>query len=145
MIEQKIRTISEALARGIDRRDFLRRSGTAVAASMTALVLGPLLANSSSKASAGSLVPATPNCAPPGPYCNLDGVSQPTACRGGNCYQHKSGGIVYACQVYYAFYAQGCWTSSGSGGYWTCCDCTCGGGGSCGCAQFNPGGNPTPM
>jgi hypothetical protein len=146
MLEQKIRNFSESLARGIDRRAFLRRSGGAVAASISALVLGPLLANSPSRASAGTLLPNTPNCAPPGPYCNLEGGSppQPDACRGAECFQHNPGSGVVACHVYYAFYQVGCWTSGGSGGYWTCCDCQCNGGSTCGCAQFHPTNAPIP-
>jgi hypothetical protein len=144
MLEQRIRIISEGLARSIDRRAFLRRTGSAVASGMAALALGSVLTNNPSKANAGALVPSPPSCSPPGPYCNVNGVAT-DGCRGGHCYQHKSGGTTYACQVYYTYYQQGCWTTYVSGGYWTCCDCQCGGGGTCGCAQFNPGGNPNPL
>jgi hypothetical protein len=138
MLEQKIRFVSEALARGTNRRVFLQRTGGAVVTGITALMLGPLLSKETSTAKAGTLIPSVPNCAPPGPYCNYEGNNppQPDSCHGAHCYQHRSGGQIVACHVYYAFYQVGCWTASGTGGMWTCCDCQCTGGATCGCAQF---------
>jgi hypothetical protein len=145
MIDQKIRVLSEALARGMNRRSFVQRASGAVASGIAALMLGPALANRTDTASAGPLVPAAPQCAPPGPYCNTDGVNLPTGCRGGGCFEHKSGGTVYQCVVVYNWYTTGCWTSAQGGGYWTCCDCNCGGGGFCGCASYNPGSQVNPL
>jgi hypothetical protein len=72
-------------------------------------------------------------------------VNQPNGCRGGHCYQHRSGGVIVTCSLYYTFYATGCWTSAntdGRGGYWTCCDCECFNSSgtrvaACGCAQLS--------
>jgi len=146
MLEQKIKVASEALARGINRRSFLQKAGGAVVGGVTAMVMGPMLGKGATTAYAKSIVPSTPNCAPPGPYCNYEGNNppQPDACHGAHCFQHMSGGQVRACHVYYAFYPAGCWTSSGSGGFWTCCDCQCDGGSTCGCAQFSGTPAPTP-
>ena len=145
MLEHKIRVISEGLARAMDRRAFLKRAGSAIAGGLAALTLGPALARAGVKA--GSGISGSPQCVPPGPYCNI-GSGILSGCRGGHCYQHVSGGFTLACKVYYAFYGTGCWTTAVSGGNWVCCDCQCtdglGHNANCGCAQFNPGGDPSP-
>lgn len=144
MIEQKVKLVSEWLARAVDRRVFLRRMGGGVVAGVAALVMGPVLARSGMSTASASKSLSSPNisCAPPGPYCN-NGSGDLSGCRGGHCYQHQGG----ACEIWYAFYTTGCWTTAVSGGYWTCCDCTCTTG-SCGCASFNPSvtpsNNPSP-
>jgi hypothetical protein len=144
MIDQKIRVLSEALARAVDRRSFVKRAGGAVVAGIATIVLKPTLASAgaSANASAGPAlageIPAI-SCAPPGPYCNTGGGDL-SGCRGGHCFAH--GTVANACHVYYAFYATGCWSTVSGGGYWTCCDCQCNNGNTCGCAQFNPGGDP---
>jgi hypothetical protein len=142
MLEQRIKVASEALARAMDRRTFLRRTGGTVVSGVTALALGSLLRSSTALAAANApIVPEVPNCAPPGPYCNT-GAGALSGCHGAHCFQHLSG-TVQPCHVYYAFYQVGCWTSSGTGGFWTCCDCQCNGGSTCGCAQFTA--TPAPL
>lgn len=54
MIDQKIRVLSEVLAREVDRRSFLKRAGGAVVAGIATLVLKPTLA------SAGQALTRTP-------------------------------------------------------------------------------------
>lgn len=146
MVGQKIRVVSETLARTMDRRGFLRRTGTTVVGGLMALAAGQALGGTSSaRYIRQPKFPAVPSCTPPGPYCNLDGNGQdPNGCHGARCFQHLSGGTVYACRVYYTYYPQGCWTRAIDGGYWTCCDCECGGGGTCGCAQFSLDPQPNP-
>jgi hypothetical protein len=140
MLEQRIRVISEALARTVDRRAFLKQAGGVVVSGVTALALGSLMPSHTARAAAqaGPHVPNVPQCAPPGPYCNYEGGSppQPDSCHGAHCYQHLSGGQVQMCHVYYAFYQVGCWSTQSGGGYWTCCDCQCANGSTCGCAEF---------
>jgi hypothetical protein len=150
MFEQKIRIWSEALARDINRRDFLRRAGTVIVAGVSSLALGPVLSNRAREASAGPIVPAI-SCSPPGPYCNTGG-GDISGCHGGHCFQHISSGQLLACRVYYTYYSTGCWTNpSGSGNnYWTCCDCECFNTGgqrvaTCGCAEYTPGMNPIEL
>ena len=43
MVEDKIKVFSEALARGVDRRTFLRRTGGSIVAGLLLLVMGPML------------------------------------------------------------------------------------------------------
>lgn len=151
MIEYRIRVISEALARGLDRRTFLRRAGGAVVSGIVAVVMGPTLSRTASSVSASPLVPMRARCSPPGPFCNLEGASnsqtsEPTGCRNGHCFQHVTspGGPVLSCVVYYQFYpGTGCWTTIDGNGYWTCCDCDCGGA-HCGCAGFTRAGSANP-
>jgi hypothetical protein len=135
MLEQRIRIISETLARTVSRRSFLGQVGGAVVSGIAALALGPTLNASRAWAAApkgkAPVVPAI-SCAPPGPYCNTGGGNL-SGCHGAHCYQHLSGGQVLSCHVYYAFYQVGCWTSSDG---WTCCDCQCTGGTTCGCAEY---------
>jgi hypothetical protein len=139
MLDQRVRMFSEALARMVNRRIFLQRTGSAVASGVSAIALGSLLTKSTARAAAnGPLVPGVPSCAPPGPYCNTGGGDL-SGCHGGHCYRHLYNGQVLACQIWYCCYAVGCWTTSAQGGFWTCCDCQCGTPmvTSCGCAQFN--------
>lgn len=136
MFDRKIRLISEALARGVDRRGFIKKAGGAVVTGVVALAMGPTLGRNAPKAYASPRVPTVANCAPPGPYCNIDGQGEPNGCRGASCYQHLSGGTIQMCQVFYIYQVTGCWTTISGNGYWTCCDCTCTGGVSCGCAQY---------
>src|SRR6059036_849400 len=143
MLEQTTRIVSENLARNLDRRSFLRRTSEVVFVSMAALAAGrvtPAFATGRQPPQP----PLVPRCAPPGPYCNLNGVNEPNGCHGGSCFQHLNGGTVQQCRVYYAFYQAGCWTTAASGGYWTCCDCQCNNGSTCGCAQFNGSPQPRP-
>ena len=152
MLEHRIRVISEALARETDRRGFIRKVGGAIVTGVAAVVMGPGLGTQLRRASAAPVLPNRARCAPPGPYCNIEGRSggldEPTGCRGAHCYQHRTspGGPLLSCVVYYQFYpTTGCWTTADGAGYWTCCDCTCGGA-TCGCAQFSPiGGLPQPL
>ena len=149
MLEQKIKILSESLARSIDRRKFLKQTGGTLFAGMTALAAGHVLGG---KVSAAERLPASnlPVCNPPGPYCNLDGnIQEPNGCHGGSCYQHRYAGQVLQCRVYYAYYQVGCWTTASGGGYWICCDCECFNTGgqrvaTCGCAQFSSQPLPRP-
>jgi hypothetical protein len=138
MLEQKIRIVSESLARGLDRRQFIQKTGSTVFAG---LIAGGRMPR----------VPNVPQCSPPGPYCNTNGTNEPNGCLnsqpGGpfsaRCFQHKNGGQTLYCRVYYTYYNGGCWTRASNGGYWTCCDCECSvdpGGtrvATCGCAGFS--------
>jgi hypothetical protein len=147
-VDKLARFASEDLARRLDRRSFLRRAGGGAFGFMITLTTGKLFAPQPAAAAGLGPKPAAPplvpSCAPPGPYCNYEGVSpqQPDACHGAHCFQHFSGGQIQQCHVYYAFYSSGCWTTAASGGYWTCCDCQCNNGSTCGCAQFS--GTPVP-
>lgn len=143
MLEQTTRIVSENLARAVDRRTFLKRSSQAAFAGLIALAVGGAFPGKA--AAAGTQPPTpTPNCAPPGPYCN-NGGGILTGCHGAHCFDHLVSGTLYQCWVYYQYYQGGCWTASGSGGYWTCCDCACGNPqvATCGCAQFS--GTPSPV
>jgi len=146
-LDRWARFASEELARTLDRRAFLKRTGSSAFLAVAGLASGRLLGSVAQAAGDGGKRPApwpvapsapmTPNCSPPGPYCNLTGVNQPDGCQGANCYEHLSSGQVVTCTLYYTYYANGCWTSAGSGGFWTCCDCSCSNGTHCGCAQFS--------
>ena len=142
MLEHTTRVVTENLARSINRRSFLRRAGEATFAGMAALAAGKggaVFASSSRKPPQ----PVVPQCAPPGPYCNLNGVNEPNGCHGGSCFQHMSAGQVQQCRYYYIYQA-GCWTTAVTGGYWTCCDCRCDNNSTCGCAQFSTSPAPRP-
>jgi hypothetical protein len=149
MFEQTTRVLSENLARAVNRRTFLKRASQGTFAVMATIAAGHSLSN---RASAMAKSPGTdplvnPQCSPPGPYCNLDGVNNPNGCHGAHCFQHRSNNQVLQCQVYSQYYQAGCWTTAVSGGYWTCCDCACGPSGGaphCGCAQFSAGPIPLP-
>jgi hypothetical protein len=152
MLEKTTRLVSENLARAVNRRSFLKRAGEVTFASVAAIAAGHTatglaLAGVRRQPMDRDVTPSTPpQCAPPGPYCNLNGVNEPNGCRGGACYQHMVGGQVYQCRVYYQWYQAGCWTTPVSGGYWVCCDCECGTPrvASCGCAQFSTAPVPRP-
>lgn len=135
MLDQRIRVASEALARTVDRRKFLKTAGGAIVTGIVALAAGSTL-GPSGKAVAAPRVPNVANCNPPGPYCNIDGQNEPNACRGGSCFQHRSGGQIIDCHLDTMYTITGCWTTADGGGYWTCCDCRCTGNITCGCAQF---------
>jgi len=147
MLDDKVKILSESLARGINRRKFLKQTGGTIFAGMTALAAGHMMGGN---ASAAEKQPAytPPQCAPPGPYCNLNGVNEPNGCRGGSCYQHRFNNEVTQCRVMYGWYQAGCWTTAVSGGYWVCCDCECfdsaGTRRLCGCAQFSTQPVPRP-
>jgi hypothetical protein len=144
MLEQKVQFISENLARSMNRRRFVKQAGTTVFGALAAMAAGHMVIG---RASAQGPQPPTqqPNCAPPGPYCNTGGGIL-SGCHGSSCFQHLYNAQVLQCRVYYAYYQAGCWTSSGTGGYWTCCDCECGTPvvAHCGCAQFSGGPLPRP-
>ena len=144
MLERTIRVVSENLARSVNRRAFLRRAGEAAFAGMAALAAGKggaVFAAGSGNSPQSK--PAVPSCSPPGPYCNTGGGIL-TGCQGSACFQHLYNGQILQCRVYYQYYQVGCWTTSATGGYWTCCDCSCGTPqmSTCGCAQFS--GSPAP-
>jgi hypothetical protein len=136
MLEQRIRIVSEALARRADRRDFLKKAGGAVVTGVVALAMGPALGWREEKTFAAPRIPTVANCEPPGPYCNLDGQNEPNGCKGASCFQHFANGQVQTCTPQYGYTTTGCWTTISANGYWTCCDCDCTGGVSCGCAQY---------
>ena len=146
MLERTTRLLSENLVRTMDRRSFLRRAGGTAFAGVAALAAGHLVPALASAGSAPTaIVPEVPSCAPPGPYCNLNGINEPNGCLGGTCFQHLFNGQILQCRVNY-FYQAGCWTTASGNGYWTCCDCDCGRPRvtSCGCAQFNASPVPRP-
>jgi len=141
--------LSEGLARAIDRRTFLKRSSQALFAGVATLAAGHGLAGQAAAQGSGPQPPlASPQCAPPGPYCNTGGGIL-SGCHGGHCFQHLYNGQVIQCRVYYQYYQTGCWTTPSGGGYWTCCDCECLNSGgqrvaTCGCAQFSSSPIPLP-
>jgi len=142
MLEQTTRILSENLARALDRRSFIKKAGQTAFLGVAALAAGHTM-------SSNVAAQASPNisCAPPGPYCSVNGVAT-DGCHGGSCYQHLYQGQVLQCRVIY-FYQAGCWTTASGGGYWTCCDCGCYNSGgqqvtSCGCAQFSTSPIPRP-
>jgi hypothetical protein len=156
-VDRVTRFASESLARTVNRRGFIQRAGTSLFFALAGLAAGQALTSGrSASAQTGDggindparpapvpgVGPSAPSCAPPGPNCNLTGVNTPDGCIGGNCYQHLNSGTVLECSLYYQFYAAGCWTTSVTGGYWTCCDCECFNSSgtrvaTCGCAQFS--------
>jgi len=140
--------LSENLARAINRRSFLKRAGETTFMGMAALAAGHIASGTALANRRQPPVPTTPSCAPPGPYCNINGVNEPNGCHGASCFQYLYQGSIIQCRVYYSFYQAGCWTTAVTGGYWTCCDCECLQGGvrvaTCGCAQFSSGPAPRP-
>lgn len=150
MFDQRIRIVSEALARNIDRRTFLRRTGSTIASGVAAFAVGSMLTRSRAYAeSKQPVLPPTISCSPPGPYCNTGG-GDTSGCHGGHCFQHLYNGSVIPCRVYYTYYSTGCWTTAVGGGYWTCCDCECLNANgqrvaTCGCAELTPGMNPVEI
>ena len=146
MFEHTARIWSENLARAIDRRTFLKRASQTTFAGVLALAAGHSLADRASATKSGPRPPdPTPQCAPPGPYCNLNGVNEPNGCHGAHCFQHLYQGQVLQCRTWQCCYQAGCWTTASGGGYWTCCDCECGTPAvtHCGCAQYS--GTPVPQ
>jgi hypothetical protein len=149
-LERVTRLASEGLARRIDRRVFLKRAGQTAFATIAAVASGHMTIGQAA-ARGGTKPPepvATPSCSPPGPYCNTGGGIL-SGCHGAHCFQHLYNGQVYQCRVYYQYYQAGCWTTSATGGYWTCCDCECLNDGgqrvaTCGCAQFSGSPSPAP-
>src|SRR5437773_382732 len=112
MLEKTTRLLSENLARAMDRRRFLKRAGETAFAGVAALTAGHLVPALASAGSAPSALPDVPRCAPPGPYCNINGVNEPNGCLGGTCFQHLSGGQILQCKVNYCCYQAGCWTTA---------------------------------
>jgi hypothetical protein len=143
MFEQTTRILSESLARAVNRRTFLKRASQGTFAALATVAAGHSLSERAAAARSPGVDPMAPQCAPPGPYCNTGGGIL-SGCHGAHCFQHLSGGNVLQCHVYYQYYQAGCWTTAASGGYWTCCDCQCDGGPTCGCAQFSTGPVPLP-
>jgi len=146
VLEKTTRLVSENLARAMNRRSFLRRTGETMFGGMAALAAGQLIPSLASASGNPLPRPITPQCSPPGPYCNLNGQNEPNGCHGASCFQHMYSGNVLQCQVYYQYYSAGCWTTPVTGGYWSCCDCSCGTPRqtTCGCAQFSGGPVPRP-
>ncbi|MBF6612348.1 MAG: hypothetical protein IVW55_04400 [Chloroflexi bacterium] len=151
MVEQKVRVLSEGLARAVGRRKFLQQTGATIFGGVAALAAGHVLGGSASAAGGPSpspnKIPSVPVCSPPGPYCNYEGgyPPQPDSCNGAHCFQHMYNGEILQCRVYYAYYQGGCWTATQGNGYWTCCDCACGDPvqATCGCAMYS--GSPIPL
>jgi hypothetical protein len=159
MTERKIRLMSESLARVLDRRRFIKITGSTVFAGLISLAAGHGLAG---EASADTRrLPRTarvPVCNPPGPYCNINGTNEPNGCLnsrpGGpysaRCLHHVDQGHTLYCITSYYWYPTGCWTYADGGGYWTCCDCGCSiepGGPDvafCGCAGYSLDPLPDP-
>lgn len=150
-LDRVIRFASEDLARRLNRRAFLKQAGTSAFLFMAAVATGRGLSNPAKVSAAGTNrispqppQPQQPNisCSPPGPYCN-NGNGNLSGCNGAHCFEHLNGGQMLQCRVYYTYYPTGCWTTTSGGGHWTCCDCDCGGGVHCGCAQFS--GTPSPL
>src|SRR5205085_1981097 len=151
MLEQTTRIWIENLARAIDRRTFLKRTGQATFLAVAGLAAGHGLAGrafAQRRTPYSSPQPAPPgtpdiNCSPPGPYCNTGGGNL-SGCHGAHCFEHLNGGQVRTCHVYYAYYPSGCWTSGSGTSAWFCCDCQCSDGSTCGCAQQNVSQPPQP-
>ena len=145
MLERATRVATENLARALDRRTLLKRTGETLFGGLAALAAGHSLTGFAHAATGASgRLGQTPVCVPPGPYCNRDGnENEPNACHGGSCYQHRHEGTLLQCRLFY-YYKAGCWTTKVKGGYWTCCDCECGEPvvATCGCAQWS--GSPVP-
>ena len=147
MLEQKVRILSEGLARTVDRRKFLKQTGSGLFGGMIALASGHVLVGRASAKASAPLKAAIPNCVAPGPFCNLDGNGKdPNGCHGAHCFQHLHNGKVRQCRIWHCCYQTGCWTTPTGNGYWTCCDCECPGDPyiTCGCAQFTEPGQPPP-
>jgi len=145
MFERTTRVLTENLARAMDRRAFVKRVGQVTFASVAALAAGQAMPLIASARERSPLPPVgSPQCAPPGPYCNTGGGDL-SGCHGGSCFEHLYQGQVVQCRLWYIYQA-GCWTTPSGGGYWTCCDCQCYQNdvvvNSCGCAQYS--GNPQP-
>jgi hypothetical protein len=146
----KVRILSEELARTLGRRKFLKQAGATMFAGIAALAAGHTLnGTSAANGITPGKQPMIPECSPPGPYCNLNGVNEPNGCHGGSCFQHLYQGQVIQCRLWYCCYQAGCWTTPSGKGYWTCCDCECFNSAgqsvaTCGCAQYSTQPVPRP-
>ncbi|MDQ2809581.1 MAG: hypothetical protein M3Z04_22125 [Chloroflexota bacterium] len=146
-LDRIIRFASEDLARSLDRRSFLKRASTGAFLFMAAVATGRGLSHPA-KVSAAESNPLVPpkvpliSCSPPGPYCN-NGNGALSGCNGAHCFDHLSNGQLVQCRLYYTYYPGGCWTSGSGSSAWTCCDCQCTNGVTCGCAQLS--GTPSPL
>src|SRR5438477_8595329 len=101
MLERTTQLVSENLARALDRRSFLKRAGETACVGMAALAAGHLVpALASANGGIGPPIPTVTACAPPGPYCNLNGVNEPNACHGASCFQHVYNGQLLQCHAY---------------------------------------------
>src|SRR5438477_3913654 len=96
-IERTTRIVSENLARAVDRRAFLKRTGETAFAGLAALAAGHLLSAPAAAGTTPGTAPRTPSCAPPGPYCNLAGTNEPNGCHAASCSQHLVRGTVDQC------------------------------------------------
>jgi hypothetical protein len=154
-LDVKVKLLTESLARAVDRRKFIKGTGTAMFATIAAAAAGHMSIAKVKASSDDVAAPWPPTCAPPGPYCNITGQGDLSGCRrggyggdSGSCFQHLYNGEILQCRVYYTYYQAGCWTTAVQGGAWTCCDCECpmsgGGRRTCGCAQFSTEPNPRP-
>ncbi len=143
VLDHTTRLLSEGLARALNRRVFLKRAGQATFGVVATLAAGHSLAERAAAMRHPGVDPLTPNCAPPGPYCNTGGGDL-SGCHGGHCFQHMSGNQIVQCHIWTAFYPAGCWTTASGNAYWVCCDCQCDGGSSCGCAQLTTAPSPLP-
>ena len=152
-LDRVTRIWTENLARAIDRRTFLKRMGQVTFAAVATAAAGHGLSGAAAATRGGPQPPSPlvrPNCAPPGPFCNLDGnTNEPNGCHGGHCFQHRHQGQVVQCRIWYCCYQTGCWTTPTGSGYWTCCDCECLNTSgqrvaTCGCAQYTGPGQPPP-
>lgn len=149
MLEDKVKFLSEGLARTVDRRNFIKRTGNYLFASVATLAAGQSLITRASAADGGGVKLSpfpTPQCSPPGPYCNTGGGIL-SGCHGAHCFQHLYNGQILQCHLIYWWYPTGCWTTQGNP-HWTCCDCGCGPDyqnpeTTCGCAQYS--GTPAPL
>lgn len=154
MLEDKVKVASESFARTMDRRNFLKRAGATAFAGLVALASGHGLRETALAGERKTRIPNIPQCNPPGPYCNLNGVNEPNGCLNsrpggpfsGRCFQHLHEGTVLSCRVFYKYYTSGCWTRATGDGYWTCCDCECGDPvlTACGCAAWSLDPAPDP-
>lgn len=152
MFDQKIRILTEGMARAMGRRKFLTQASAAVFASVAALASGRALGGTVSaqqKDANGQPQPARPlvgPCqAPQNTFCSVNVPQSSDGCQGAYCFQHKHVNEILECRLSYNWgYSVGCWTvmDQTGGAYWTCCDCDCGNSSdphvwSCGCARYS--------
>src|SRR3954468_15155503 len=98
MLEKTTQIMTENLARAIGRRSFLKSTTEVVFGGLAALASGHLLQAQQAFARGNPVPrPIVPQCAPPGPYCNLNGQNEPNGCHGGSCYEHLYNGTVLQC------------------------------------------------
>jgi hypothetical protein len=146
MLEERTRLASEQLARTMDRRAFLKRTGNVLFASLAAVAAGHVAPALALAGIGDAQPPRVPECITMRDgYCNRDGNNKdPNACHGASCFQQVWNGELLHCTLHYNPYATGCWTTPVTGGYWVCCDCECGNPiqSLCSCAQWS--GSPAP-